>query len=252
MYQVPTANRLLLSISSSARARLAPHFERLVLERGQVIYEPETPIAYAYFPETALISVVALTREGAEVEVSMTGREGVFGAELTLGTDSIPMRAMCQGRGEALRLPARVVLGDIDSGGELIPAMRAYTGVSMVEMAQSAACNRLHTVDFRLARWLLTVRDRLETDTLPITHEFMAVMLGVHRPRLTVAAGLLQAAGLIRYRRGRVSILDPIGLAEAACECYAIVKRAYDRFERSRGVTSASEPATTLMLASEG
>ncbi|MBA3779959.1 MAG: Crp/Fnr family transcriptional regulator [Chloroflexi bacterium] len=234
MHRVDTSNRLLASISPADRLRLAPHLEPVSLRLGDVIYEPDAPLRHVYFPGSGLLSVVAAAEDGSEVEVSTIGREGVFGAHLALGDDVVPMRVVCQVPSVCLRLPSRVVVDEIDAGGELIPSMYAYIGVCMVEMAQSVACNRLHTADVRLARWLLTARDRLESDELPLTHEYLAIMLGVHRPRVTVAAGALQAAGLIQYRRGHIRITNGAALEEAACECYGIIRRAYERYEQLR------------------
>jgi len=217
-------NRLLAAMPREPLGQILPTLTHVELPSGMVIYEPKVSIKYAYFVLTGIISLVSEMREGT-VEVGTVGCEGMTGIPLVLSADTMPSRAFVQVPGEALRMTAE----DLLRGMEEVPVFRrlVYRHVLALfdQTAQHAACNRLHALEERCARWLLMTHDRVEGDVLLLKQQFLAEMLGVHRPAVTLAAGALQKAGIIRYSRGKVTVLDRAALEAASCECYSIVTR---------------------------
>ncbi|MDF2439846.1 MAG: hypothetical protein JWN98_830 [Abditibacteriota bacterium] len=221
-------NRLLATLSAEEWERLSPYVGRTLLIEGQNLYHAGQAIERIYFPNTGLVSMVVNARDGSQVEVGVAGREGLAG-DLSLLTGSNAMlRAIVQTAGTACWLPATVVREEFRRGGSFQQHLLQYFQVLTAQSAQCALCNRLHTVEERLSRWLLVIRDRLETDEIDITHEFIAHMLGTRRSGVTVALGVLQQAGLIDITRGHIAIRDVRKLAGSACECYGIISKQFE------------------------
>ncbi|HKX09399.1 MAG TPA: Crp/Fnr family transcriptional regulator [Stellaceae bacterium] len=225
----PTGNRLLDLIDPEQFARLKPHLVTETLELGRSLQRRGKGVASAIFPTSGMISIVATMRDGSSVEVGIAGREGMLGVEAVLGDDVSLNEAMMQIPGRVLRLPVEVLRREAQTGQGLRAVLLRYVQAYLNSSTQSAACNRAHLLEQRLARWLLTARDRAGTDRLPLTHEFVAMMLGVRRAGVTVAAQSLQSAGLIQYAHGRITVADREGLETAACECYRVIKQEYAR-----------------------
>ena len=225
-----TTNRLLAALPPEDRAWLEPHLERMELEIGQVIAEPNQPFSHVYFPETAIVSVVNRMVDGSAIEVGTVGNEGMVGVAAYLDAEADESRTFAQIPGRALRAPAQVIADAGDERPGVRRLFNRYTQAYLTQVAQGAACNRLHHLEARCARWLLMTHDRVGgSDSFPLKQEFLAMMLGVRRAGVTVAAGSLQDAGLIRYRRGGIRVLDRVGLEGAACECYGVVRRQFER-----------------------
>jgi CRP-like cAMP-binding protein len=222
-------NRLLAALPSDSLAQLWPKLTPVELPLRQTLHEAGRPITTVYFPETGWVSMVATLEDGDGAEVGIIGREGIVGLPVVLGTDHDDLEAMVQCPGTAMSLDADVLRRELGSNPALQSVMLRYVLVHLGQVARTAACNGRHHTDQRLARWLLTAHDRSEGDDFPMTHEFLSMMLGVRRAGVTVAAGALQRAGLIRYRQGRIEITDRPGLENAACECYGVVRRASDQ-----------------------
>ena len=228
----PTAaprNRLLAVLPPEVLGRLWPRLEMVELPLRQVLHAVETPIETVYFPETGWVSMVAALEDGDGAEVGLVGREGMVGLPVLLGSDSDDLEAMVQVPGMALSLGANALRAALDDDPVLRNLLLRYALVHHGQVARTAACNGRHHTEERLARWLLMAHDRSEGNAFPMTHEFLSMMLGIRRAGITVAAGTLQKAGLIRYERGWMEIEDRPGLENAACECYGVVRRAYDR-----------------------
>jgi CRP-like cAMP-binding protein len=223
-------NLLLGALPQRDRATLAAHLEPVPLPLGQVLHEPNVPHTHVYFPFAGVISIVSDMDRGT-VEVMTVGREGILGVPIILESDSAALRAFVQVEGHGARIAAERLPAALAAVPALRRLLLRYAQSLFDQVAQSVACNRLHTLEERCARWLLMVHDRVGEETLPLKQAFLAEMLGVHRPAVTLAAGALQRAGLIRYSRGKVHVLDRAGLENASCACYAIVR---DRLERSR------------------
>lgn len=228
----PTGNRLLDLLPPTAADRLRPHLEAFSLGIKHVIYEPHGQISHVYFPIGGVISLVTCMEDGTTVEVATVGREGMVGLPVFLGCETGPIRAFGQIPGDALRMAAEVFRAEIGRNGPLVQVLNRYTQALFIQVAQVAACNRVHLVEQRCARWLLQTHDRVGADQYLLTQEFLAQMLGIRRAGVSEAAGLLQKAGLIRYARGRITVLDRQGLESAACECYRVVKQEFDRLIR--------------------
>ena len=227
--EVGERNQLLRLLSWEDRDWIRLHVERRDVRNGQVLAQPDQRFDYVYFPETCVISVVNPTDEGV-VEVGTIGNEGMAGLSVFLGVDSFPNRTLVQLPGTLLRMPATVFADGTASRPALRQLLLRYTHTFLVQVAQTAACNQMHTVDQRCARWLLTAHDRIDgTDTFQLTHEFLALMLGVRRAGVTIAAGALQQAQLIRYARGKVTVLDRAGLERVSCDCYRMVRSHNER-----------------------
>jgi CRP-like cAMP-binding protein len=202
--------------------------ESVALTFGEILYEPGERIRHVYFPNDSLVSLLTLVDGHLALEVGMVGREGMVGVPLSLGADVSPVRALVQGAGAAMRMKAARFSKEIRKSPQLQQEVNRYTGVLMAQITQTAACNRFHVVEARLARWLLMTRDRVRSDEFRLTHEFLGHMLGVRRVGVTKAARALQGRKLIRYSRGKIRILNRRGLKACACACYEIVKDMYD------------------------
>jgi CRP-like cAMP-binding protein len=221
-------NRLLQQLPKAQLARALSHMERVPVQKNQILYEAGEPISHIYFPLSGLVSLVVFAGDKVGVEIGVVGNEGIAGVPALLGVDRSPMRAFVQIPGHVLRISAaewKRHAAQLEAVREL--ACR-YMLLLFNQIAQSTACNRLHPTEERLCRWLLMAHDRVDSDELALTQEFIAQMLGVRRPSVTVVAGMLQKAGLIVYRRGRIRIVDRAGLEKAACECYSSVKKELD------------------------
>ena len=210
-------------------ARLQQHLEYIPLELGLALYESGSEQGYVFFPTTSIISLLYVMEDAASAEIAIVGNEGVVGIALFMGGESTTSRAVVQSAGEGYRLPASVMKAEFIKGGDLQHILLRYTQALITQMAQTAVCNRHHSVEQQLCRWLLLSMDRLPTNELTMTQELIANMLGVRREGVTEAAGKLQAAGLIHYSRGKITVLDRPKLEVQVCECYAVVKREYDR-----------------------
>ncbi|MDD5578540.1 MAG: Crp/Fnr family transcriptional regulator [Methylobacter sp.] len=225
----PTQNILLKALPANEFARLTPHLELISLPVGKVIYEPGVEQRYVYFPITCIISKFYLMESGASTEVAVVGNDGVVGVALFMDGGAMPNQAVVQSAGHAYRLSGTVFKQEFNRMGELHRIMLRYTLALITQMAQNAACNRHHSVDQQLCRRLLLSLDRLPSDELVMTQEMIANMLGVRREGVTEAAGKLQKAGLISYRRGHIKVLDRKGLEARVCECYKVVKKESER-----------------------
>jgi len=225
----PTANRILKQLPPEEYERLSPHLEPVTLSHGDVLYYPQEPVSHVYFPNSGTVSVIATFADGGGIEVGVVGNEGVFGINVVLGSVTTPHEALVQQPGDCVRVSSEVLRREFKQGGQLQDLLLRYTQAFIVQIAQTAACNKVHPLDGRLARWLLMTCDRATGQELELTHEFMAVMLGTRRAGVTEAAGRLQDTGLISYRRGRVTILDHRGLEAVSCECYPVVKKEFER-----------------------
>jgi CRP-like cAMP-binding protein len=225
-------NRLLAALPPEVSARLLPHLETVALGLKDIVYAANEPIEHVYFPINGMISMVSLMEDGQAVEVGTIGNEGMVGLPVFLGAESTPGQAFSQVPGEALRMTAEAFTQEVLPEGPLRALLHRYTQALIVQIAQSSACNRLHTDEQRCARWLLMTHDRVGADQFLLTQEFLAEMLGVRRARVNAVAGSLRTGGLIRYSRGLMTILDRRGLEEAACACYGIIKAEYDRLLR--------------------
>lgn len=225
----PLRNLLLAALPASDYRRIQPKLELHDLPLGAVLHEPHVVMKHAYFPLDTIVSLLCVTRNGGSAEISVVGREGVVGVSLFMGGGSTASRAVVQSSGHAYRLPAKVLHDEFGRGGAMQALFLRYTQALLTQMAQTAVCNRHHNLDQQLCRWLLLSHDRIGGDELVMTQELIANMLGVRREGVTEAAGKLQKAGLIHYRRGHIDILDRAGLEMRSCECYDVVRREYDR-----------------------
>jgi CRP-like cAMP-binding protein len=222
-------NQLLACLTADELARWLPRLEAVDMPLGQVLYESGRALSHVYFPTTSIVSLLYVMENGASAEIAVTGYEGLVGIALFMGGESTPSRAVVQSGGVGFRLPAQTIKDEFNRAGPLMHLLLRYTQALITQMSQTAVCNRHHSLDTQLCRWLLLSLDRLRGNELVMTQELIANMLGVRREGVTEAALKLQAAGLIRYARGRISVLDRNGLEERTCECYAVVKKEYDR-----------------------
>lgn len=225
----PKKNHLLASLPEAEFQRWLPKLEVVELALGKVLYEPGVTLDYIYFPITAIVSLLYEMENGASAEIAVVGNEGLVGVSLFMGGGSTPSRAVVQSGGHGFRLTARAMKDEFDRGGPVLHLLLRYTQALLTQMAQTAVCNRHHSLDKQLCRWLLLSMDRLEGNELVMTQELISNMLGVRREGVTEAASRLQIAGLIRYSRGRITVLDRPGLEKRTCECYAVVKNECDR-----------------------
>jgi CRP-like cAMP-binding protein len=221
-------NRLLAALPPASATRLFPQLERVALPLRQVLYEPGGPIAHVYFLLGGVVSLVTLFEAGGAVEASLVGNEGMVGLPLFHGVRSDTNQAIVQVNDWALRMPAAAFQSALANDNALRDLLGRYTQSLLSQMSQGAGCNRLHPVNERCARWLLQTQDRAGAAGFPMTHDFLATMLGVRRASVTIAAGALQQAGLIRYQRGRMTIINRAGLEAASCECYKVMTAALD------------------------
>jgi CRP-like cAMP-binding protein len=225
----PQQNHLLAALPAAVRDRLFPQLEPATLPLGKVLYEPGDVLRYVYFPTDAIVSLLYVMENGASAEISVVGNEGIIGVALFMGGESTPSRAVVQSAGAAYRLQGHLLKEEFNRHGELTLLMLRYTQALITQMAQTAVCNRHHSIDQQLCRWLLLSLDRLPGDTLDMTQELIANMLGVRREGVTDAAGKLQKENVIEYRRGHIKVLDRARLESLSCECYAVVKKETDR-----------------------
>lgn len=226
---MPSRNNLLAALPEGDFARLRNSLEEVPLPLGSSIYERGDELKYLYFPTDGIVSLLYVMEDGASAEIAVVGQEGAVGIALFMGGKTTPSRAVVQAAGNAFRLPAEILDTEFRLGGALQTLLLRYTQALITQMAQTAVCNRHHTVEKQLCRWLLLSLDRLPGNELTMTQELIANMLGVRREGVTEAAGRLQQLGLIRYARGRITVLDRPGLEERVCECYRVVKTEIDR-----------------------
>ena len=220
---------MLDALPATVWERWRPHLETVPLRLGQVLYESGTTLTHVYFPTTSIVSLLYLTENGESAEIAVVGNEGIVGIALFMGGESTTSRAVVQSGGNAIRLKAQSLKDEFNLSGPVLHLLLRYTQALITQMAQTAVCNRHHTLDQQLCRWLLLSLDRLRGEDLVMTQELIADMLGVRREGVTESALKLQRAGLIRYARGHISVLDRAGLESRTCECYAVVKREYAR-----------------------
>src|SRR3972149_1137733 len=227
--QSPRQNNLLAALPKADYERLLPHLEPVPLPLGWAVYESGDALQYVYFPTNSIVSLLYVMVDGASAEIAGLGHEGLVGIALFMGGETTPSRAGGQSAGDGYRLRASVLKAEFGRGGDLQHRLLRYTQALITQMAQTAVCNRHHSVEQQLCRWLLLSLDRLATHELAMTQELIANMLGVRREGVTEAAGKLQQAGLIHYSRGRITVLDRPALEQQACECYQVVRKETDR-----------------------
>jgi CRP-like cAMP-binding protein len=234
--QRPEDNFLLNSLSAAVRQRLFPHLKLVELPVGAVLYESGASMRHIYFPADSIIALLYVLENGASAEIALVGNDGAIGISMFMGGESTTSRAVVQSAGSAYRLTGARLKREFERHGELMVMLLRYTQSLITQMAQTAVCNRHHSVDQQLCRWLLLSLDRLSANKLVMTHELIANMLGVRREGITDAAGRLQKQGVIRYSRGRITVLDRAALEELCCECYSVVRRETDRLQLLSGL----------------
>ncbi len=239
----PNQNHLLAALPTAEFERLAPHLELVPLLLGEMLYEPGGLLQHAYFPTTAIVSLHYVMESGASAESAGVGNEGVVGISLYMGGETTPSSAVVQTAGHAYRLDGRLLKQEFSRAGLFQRLLLRYTQALITQMTQTAACNRHHSVEQQLSRWLLVTLDRSPSHELIMTQELVASMLGVRREGITEAAGDLQRAGFIRYRRGHIAVLDRSGLEARACECYAVVRKELNRLLSDVRVRQSTAPA---------
>lgn len=225
----PRDNRLLAALPDAEWARWLPQLEPVDMPLDKVLYESGSKLTHVYFPTTSIVSLLYVMEDGASAEIAVVGTEGIVGISLFMGGETTPSRAVVQSAGQAFRLKANVMMQEFNRAGPVLHLLLRYTQALITQMAQTAVCNRHHSLDQQLCRWLLLSLDRLQSNEIVMTQELIANMLGVRREGVTEAAGKLQQAGIIRYRRGHITVLDRDRLEQRTCECYAVVRREYDR-----------------------
>lgn len=224
-----SSNHLLASLPLNTKDRWSSQLELVDLKLGQVLYESGGKMLHVYFPVTAIVSLLFVLENGASAEIAVVGNEGIVGISIFMGGETTPSRAVVQSAGKCFRLNAHILKNEFRDSPPVMHLLLRYTQALMTQMTQTAVCNRHHSLDQQLCRWLLLSMDRLSGRHLVMTQELIANMLGVRREGVTEAAGRLQKAGLIRYTRGKIEVLDRIGLEARTCECYDVVKKEYDR-----------------------
>ena len=225
----PKSNRLLAALPEENYRALLPFLEEVPLPLGMVVYESGGEQRYVYFPASSIVSLLYVLADGSSAEIAVTGNEGLVGISLFMGGETTPSRAVVQSAGHGFRLKGELLKKEFESGGALQHVLLRYTQALITQMTQTAVCNRHHSVEQQLCRWLLLSLDRLPANELVMTQELIANMLGVRREGVTTAAGKLQDEGLIRYSRGKITVLDRDQLEARVCECYEVVKKEYDR-----------------------
>ena len=233
----PRNNQLLAALPAAEWQRWLPQLEWVEMPLGEVLYESGTTLSHVYFPLTAIVSLLYVMENGASAEIAVVGNEGIVGISLFMGGESTPSRAVVQSAGQGFRLKAQTMKDEFNRAGPVLHLLLRYTQALITQMAQTAVCNRHHSLDQQLCRWLLLSLDRLQGNELVMTQELIANMLGVRREGVTEAALKLQKVGLIRYARGHITVLDRAGLEQRTCECYAVVKKEYDRLLPERLAT---------------
>ncbi|MBA3694731.1 MAG: Crp/Fnr family transcriptional regulator [Acidobacteria bacterium] len=230
--RLSTKNYILNALPEEDFNRLLPDLTPVKLPHGQILYRPDEPIEYVYFPNNSVLSVVAITADGQSVESGVIGREGMAGVNVLMGVDSMPNENIIQLADGALRMSTAAVRREFKRGGALHDLLLRFMHALMIQIGQTTLCNRLHSTDQRLSRWLLICHDRSETNEMKLTQEFLAIMLGADRARVTMSAIALQSAGYIKYSRGNIVVTDREGLEDFTCACYQSVKQEYDRFQK--------------------
>jgi CRP-like cAMP-binding protein len=225
----PRENHLLNALPDADYARLELQLELIPMRLGDVLYEPGAKLRHVYFPTSSIVSLLYVMEDGASAEIAIVGNEGILGISLFMGGETTPSRAVVQSAGHGYRLRAQLLKDEFGRFGLMMRLLLRYTQALITQMSQTAVCNRHHSIDQQLCRWLLLSLDRLSSNELSMTQELIANMLGVRREGVTEAAGKLQDAGLIRYRRGKITVLDRPGLEARCCECYQVVKAEFDR-----------------------
>ena len=225
----PNQNLLLNVLPAKIIERMFPQLELISMKLGEVVYESGDPLQHVYFPTTAIISLHCITENGASIEIAGVGNEGVVGIALLMGGNTMPSMATVNTAGFAYRLKRQLMIDEFNQAGPMMHLMLRYTQALITQISQTAVCNRHHSIEQQLCRWLLLTLDRLPTQELTITQELIASMLGVRREGITEAAGNLQRAGLISYRRGHITVLNRLGLESRSCECYNVVKKEFHR-----------------------
>jgi CRP-like cAMP-binding protein len=225
----PRQNHLLAALPAAEYERLLPHLELVPMPLGEVLYESGGLLQHVYFPTTAIISLHYVMEDGSSVEIAGVGNEGILGISLFMGGNTTPSRAIIHTAGHGYRLKARFMMEEFDRAGVMLRLMLRYTQALITQISQTAVCNRHHSLEQQLCRWLLLTLDRMPSNELVMTQELVASMLGVRREGVTEAAGKLQHAGIISYRRGHITVLDRAGLEAHVCECYKVVKKEVDR-----------------------
>ena len=225
----PRKNWLLAALADAEWERLSVHLQPVAMKLGDVLYDPGSKPSHVYFPTTAIVSLLYVMENGASAEIAVVGNEGLVGISLFMGGQSTSSQAVVQATGAGFQLPARVLMQEFDRGGAVLHLLLRYTQALITQMAQTSACNRHHALDQQLCRWLLLTLDRLHSCELVMTQELLSNILGVRRASISDAAGQLQKDGLIRYERGRITVLDRPAVERRSCECYAVVKKEYDR-----------------------
>ena len=225
----PRHNHLLAALPEAEYARLLPNLEPVSMPLGEVLCEPGNQMRHVYFPTTCIVSLLYVMEDGASAEIAVVGNEGIVGVSLFMGGETTTSRAVVQSAGHAYRLKGQLLKDTFLHAGPMQRLLLRYTQALLTQMAQTAVCNRHHSVDQQLCRWLLLSLDRLDSNELNMTQELIANMLGVRREGVTEAAGKLQHAGLIHYSRGKITVVDRPGLEARVCECYAVVKKEFDR-----------------------
>ena len=233
----PRSNQLLAALPDAESQRWLPHLEWIDMPLGQVLYESGRTLSHVYFPITSIVSLLYVMEDGASSEIAVVGKEGLVGISLFMGGESTPSRAVIQSAGQGFRLTSQVVKEEFNRAGPVMHLLLRYTQALITQMAQTAVCNRHHSLDQQLCRWLLLSLDRLQGNELVMTQGLIANMLGVRREGVTEGAVSLQEAGLIRYARGHITVLDRRGLEQRTCECYAVVKKEYDRLLPAKTAT---------------
>ena len=223
--QRPLRNLLLAALPADASERLLPHLDLAPMTLGQVVYESGAQLEHVYFPANCIVSMLYVMADGASAEVAVVGKDGMVGLALIMGGDTTPSRALVQSAGDTYRLPKEIMKSEFNQMGALHMLVLRYTQALLTQMAQTAVCNRHHTVDQQLCRWLLLSLDRLDSNDISMTQELIANMLGVRREGVNLAAGKLQASGIIHYRHGTITVLDRRKLEERVCECYEVVRK---------------------------
>lgn len=229
LYCPPQHNRLLAALPEAELHHWEPLLELVDLPLGKVLYEPGCKVSHVYFPVSAIVSLLYVLEDGSSAEIAVVGREGLVGVSVFMGGETTPSQAVVQSAGVGFRMKSDQLLLAFRRSGPVLHLLLRYTQALITQMAQTAVCNRHHTLDQQLCRWLLLSQDRLQGCELVMTQELIANMLGVRREGVTEAAGRLQHDGLIRYQRGHITILDRAGLERRTCECYAVVKAEYER-----------------------
>jgi len=222
-------NRLLAALPAKELERLRPHLRTVALEIKDILYEPDVPIEYVYFPIDCVASTMATMKDGRMVEVGTIGKEGMEGLPVFLGTKTAPLTSFCQVPGDAARMTAEALRSEVRPGDELYRLLHRFTEAALIFAAQSSACNRLHSVEQRCSRWILHTHDRVGKDEFYLTQEFLSQMLGVRRASVSEVASAFQGEGLISYRRGNLRIVDRCGLEAATCECHGVITKEFER-----------------------